>query len=163
MSRDVATAIAMLISVSTYGIWARDHNDHRAPTASDLSDVSSCSVSSANHVPSRDAITIRHIRFEGAPPFQDSSSVILRFDIRNDSADDVKGIIVSVSLFSSADLAPENSPLLRQPLRVLVNEPLPAGYSLDYRIRLKNLSLESACRSKVVIVGDTMRAEPTVV
>jgi hypothetical protein len=113
-------------------------------------------------VPHRDGITIRHIRFEGAPPFEDSSSVILRFDIRNDSADDVKGVIVSVSLFSAADRALETSPLLRRPLRVLVNEPLLAGYSLDYRICLKNLALESACRSEVVIVGHTLRAGPPV-
>jgi hypothetical protein len=147
----------VLMSVSTYAIWARDHNDLRAADGSYLSDVDSCSVTSASPVFHRDGITIRHIRFEGAPPFEDSSSVFLRFNIRNDSADDVNGIIISVSLFSSADLALERSPLLLRPVRVRVNEPLPAGYSLDYGIRLKNLSLTSACRSEVVIVGDTTR------
>jgi hypothetical protein len=77
--------------------------------------------------------------------------------MRNDSAAGVTGIIVSVSLFGSADRTLETSLLLQQPLQMLVNAPLLAGYSLDYEIRLKNLSLESACMSEVVVVAELCR------
>lgn len=156
ITRAIAAVIAVLIGGSTYGIWARDHSDHQALTLSRTPDVASCSVASAKHVPGRDDVTIRHIRFEAAPPFENSPSVILRFDMRNDSAAGVTGIVVSVSLFGSADRTLETSPLLQQPLRMRVNAPLPAGYSLDYEIRLKNLSLESACMSEVVVVADAV-------
>lgn len=156
MTRSIVAMVAVLIAGSVYGVGARDHNDHRALTVSLGRDVTSCSVTQAKHESSRGGITIKRIRFENAQSVDDSPSVTLRFEMHNDTAAAVAGTIVAVSLFASAEGTLETSPLLKRPFRVLVNEPLAAGYSLDYRVRLKNLALETACASEVVIVGEAV-------
>jgi hypothetical protein len=147
--------MAVLLA-STSGAVARDHNQRGATIASQGPDLASCVVPSAIRVPGTDGIAIDHIRFEDVPSLRDSPSVILRFDIRNDTAASVAGVIVSVALFANANRTPGAVPLLERPLEAVVRVPLRPGFSFDYTIRLKNLSLESACESDVVVVGDAV-------
>jgi len=153
MTRAGLTAIAVLIGPTSAAV-ADSHNQQRATNASAHgTDIPTCVVPSAAGVPGQDGIAIDHIRFEDAPPLGGSPSVVLRFDIRNDTAADLAGVIVWMALFEHADRMPAAPRLLERPLEVLVNVPLPPKFSFGYKVRLKNLSLEFACESDVVVVA----------
>lgn len=115
---------------------------------------------SPNDVPSNqdavDGIAVRHIRLEAATPVDGSPSVVLKFDVHNEGSANVTDIVLSVSLRKS-DSAEPVEPARVQPFTIKLRNVVLAGYSVDYEIRLRNVSLEAA-NSPVIEVVDARRA-----
>lgn len=65
----------------------------------------------------------------------------------------VTDIVVSVSVFGPPIRALEPRPVLVAPFRIRIKRPLPARYSLDYQIQLRNLSLDTECFPEIHVVG----------
>jgi hypothetical protein len=104
-----------------------------------------------------DGIAVRHIRVEAAMPVDGSPSVVLKFDVHNDGSANVTDIVLSVSLRRS-DTAKSVEPTARvQPFTIKIPNVLLAGYSFDYEIRLRNVSLEAANAPEIEVV-DARRA-----
>ena len=97
-------------------------------------------------------IAIRHIRLEATAPVDGSPSVVLKFDLHNEGWSSVTDIVLSVSLRSGdSDTLLEPSTRV-QPFKIKIQNVLLAGYSFDYEIRLRNVSLDSASAPEIEVV-----------
>lgn len=88
-------------------------------------------------------IVIRDIHVEPAESIAESPSVILKFDVHNESETSVTGIVLSVSLLGAvAGNESESRPVLVRPFKVKIDEPLHAGFSFEYEMRLRNVPFD---------------------
>jgi hypothetical protein len=104
-----------------------------------------------------DGIAIRHIRVEAATSVDGSPSVFLKFDVHNEGSANVTDIVLSVSLRKSDTAEPVEPTVRVQPFTIKIPNVLLAGYSFDYEIRLRNVSLETANAPAIEVV-DARRA-----
>jgi hypothetical protein len=104
-----------------------------------------------------DAIAVRHIRVEAAMPVDGSPSVVLKFDVHNDGSANVTDIVLSVSLRKSGTTKSVEPAVGVQPFTITIPNVLLSGYSFDYEIRLRNVSLDAANAPEIEVV-DARRA-----
>lgn len=100
-------------------------------------------------------LTVRNIRLEACDPVEDgSSSSILKFDMLNDGASRLTNIVVEVSILKKRQ--PDDSdaeiPLVR-PFVIRGKAVLQPGYSMEYELRLQNLSPGCDCTARVNVVS----------
>src|SRR5262245_1003093 len=101
-------------------------------------------------------IAVRHVRLEPSQAVDGSPSVTLKFDLHNVGWTSVTDIVLAVSLHSGArggtrEKAIEASDTVR-PFTIKIANVLMAGYSFDYEIRLRNVSLDAASAPEVEVV-----------
>ena len=104
-----------------------------------------------------DGIAVRHIRVEAATPVDGTPSVVLKFDLHNGGWTSVTDIVLSVSLRNSDSETPIELPASVRPFTIKIRNVLLAGYSFDYEIRLRNVSLDTAKTPEIEVV-DAQRA-----
>jgi hypothetical protein len=97
-------------------------------------------------------IAIRHVRLEASPPVDGSPSVVLKFDLHNQGWTSVTDIVLSVSLRSGGSDTRVDPSTRVQPFRIKIQNVLLAGYSFDYEIRLRNVSLDTASAPEIEVV-----------
>jgi hypothetical protein len=98
-----------------------------------------------------DRIAIRHIRVEPSTPIEGSPSVVLKFDLHNEGWTSVTDIVLSVSMRKD-EQGRALEPARVQPFTIKIRNVLLAGYSFDYEIRLRNVSLDSASAPEIEVV-----------
>jgi hypothetical protein len=101
-------------------------------------------------------IAIRHIRLEPSTPVDGSPSVVLKFDLHNEGWTSVTDIVLEVSLRTRGGESAIEQPSVR-PFTIKIRNVLMAGYSFDYEIRLRNVSLDTAKTPEIEVV-DAHRA-----
>jgi hypothetical protein len=102
-------------------------------------------------------IAIRHVRLEPSTPVDGSPSVVLKFDLHNEGWTSVTDIVLSVSLRNSDSDRPIELPAAVRPFTIKIRNVLLAGYSFDYEIRLRNVSLDTVKTPEIEVV-DAQRA-----
>jgi hypothetical protein len=101
-------------------------------------------------------IAIRHVRLEPSTPVDGSPSVVLKFDLHNEGWTSVTDIVLAVSMRTRGGDNAKEAPKVR-PFKIRIRNVLLAGYSFDYEIRLRNVSLDPAHMPEVEVV-DAQRA-----
>jgi hypothetical protein len=104
-----------------------------------------------------DGIAVRHIRLEAATAIDGSPSVVLKFDVHNEGWTSVTDVVLSVSLRNADSDTPIELPARVRPFTIKIRNVLLAGYSFDYEIRLRNVSLDTANTPEIEVV-DAQRA-----
>jgi hypothetical protein len=146
-------ALVVAIVVATGSDAGAGVIDRRSIPAATDRDVARPSALEKKYEGSERGVSIRRIRLEPSPTVNDSEAVVLKFDVRNDTATGMTDIVVSVSLLGPPQGNLERRAVLVRPFRIRVGGPLRAGYSLDYEIQLKNLSLQSDCVPEIEVVS----------
>jgi hypothetical protein len=78
--------------------------------------------------------------------------VVLKFDLHNQGWTSVTDIVLSVSLRSGGSDTRVDPSTRVQPFRIKIQNVLLAGYSFDYEIRLRNVSLDTASAPEIEVV-----------
>jgi len=79
--------------------------------------------------------------------------VTLKFDLHNIGWTSVTDIVLAVSLHSGTrGNAPDASSEAVRPFTIKIRNVLMAGYSFDYEIRLRNVSLDTASAPEIEVV-----------
>jgi len=145
--------VAAMLGALTHVAEARGVVDRTKPSVRGIL-RSSFDVAAKDPV---DGIAVRHIRVEAAMPVDGSPSVVLKFDVHNDGSANVTDIVLSVSLRRSGTAKSVEPTARVQPFTIKIPNVLLAGYSFDYEIRLRNVSLETANVPEIEVV-DARRA-----
>jgi hypothetical protein len=119
------------------------------------------SVTTTDATPAEHPIAIRHPRLEASTTREYQESTILKFDVENESDTSQTDIELSVSLLGPIDGGEEERPVLVRPFTIRVDTVLPAGYSLEYEIRLRNIRSDCDCVPKIDILNARAVVEET--
>jgi hypothetical protein len=145
----VATLCCSFVHVAEAGIVDRTKPGLRRAIAADPS----LDLQATKDVGS--GIAIRHVRLEASPAVDGSPSVTLKFDLHNVGWTSVTDIVLAVSLRNGAhEGTRENASDAEtvRPFTIKIRNVLMAGYSFDYEIRLRNVSLDNASAPKIEVV-----------
>ena len=149
--------VAAMLSNFVHGAEARGIVDRTKPALSrDIGADPSLDLPSKQDV--EKGIAIRHVRLEASPAVDGSPSVTLKFDLHNVGLTSVTDIVLEVSLHSTTSprgatrgKAVDASEVVR-PFTIKIHNVLMAGYSFDYEIRLRNVSLDATSAPEIEVV-----------
>jgi hypothetical protein len=141
--------VAAMLSAVVHGAEARGVVDRTKPA---VRGITRASLDLADNEEPADGIAIRHVRLEEATPIDGTPTVLLKFDLHNEGWASVTDIVLSVSLRTAENGKPLE-PLTRvRPFTIKIPNVLLAGYSFDYEIRLRNVSLDTASAPEIEVV-----------
>lgn len=103
----------------------------------------------------RDAVAVRNVKLEPAPPIDQSPSARVTFDLYNDGPDAVGDIVLALSLIEPPQRSDAKAPrvVIAGPVTIRSETVLLPGYSLAYEITLRNLSADCQCVPVVDVIG----------
>jgi hypothetical protein len=142
--------VAAMLSTFVHAAEARGVVDRTKPQA--VRGVPRSSLDLPDNDDPADRISIRHIRLEASTPIEGSPSVVLKFDLHNEGWTSVTDIVLSVSLRKDDHGTPLEPSARVQPFTIKIGNTLLAGYSFDYEIRLRNVSVETANAPEIQVV-----------
>lgn len=100
-------------------------------------------------------LQIENLRLESAPPKAPQPSVLLKFDILNDTSLRLTDVVMRVSFLKKraddVDATPRR--VIVGPVTVRVGETVRAGYVLSYEMLFRNLSPDCDCAPRVEILS----------
>jgi hypothetical protein len=100
-------------------------------------------------------LRIEQLRVITSPDGAPQPSVVLKFDVLNDSPSRLTDVVIRVSFvegnLDEIDEIPAK--VVRGPVTIRVRETLPAGYVLSYEMLFRNLSPECECSPRVDILS----------
>jgi len=106
-------------------------------------------------------VLIRHLRLEPSAIATDPTATV-KFEVYNTGDADLADIELTVSLLGPpADGDAAIRRVLVRPFKVRVNTVLLAGYSLEYEIRLSNVSAPCECLPRIDVIGGRSIAADT--
>ena len=158
--RTIAVIIALGISVSAPALTAAGDVRPDLPSKGNTT-VPGPSVSPHlnQRVTNEDLpVSIANVRLEAAPPVETSPSMTLKFAIANEGSTSVSDIVLEISIVEKAksdhpELAPR---ILVGPFTIRGDVVLRAGYTMNYEMRMRNLSSDCGCFATV----DVLSARP---
>ena len=104
--------------------------------------------------PSEPLLQIENLRLESAPPKAPQPSVLLKFDILNDTSLRLTDVVMRVSFLEKrADDVDAPRRVIVGPVTVRVGETVRAGYVLSYEMLFRNLSSDCDCAPRVEILS----------
>jgi hypothetical protein len=108
--------------------------------------------------PGQDALSIRNIRLEPAPPIDRFPSARVKFELHNDGSDSLTDIMLRLSLIERSRNHPNTQPtIVAGPVTIRSKAVLSPGYSLAFEITLRNVSADCRCVPTIDVV-DARRA-----
>jgi hypothetical protein len=100
-------------------------------------------------------LRIEQLRVITSPDGAPQPSVVLKFDVLNDSPSRLTDVVIRVSFVESDLDEIDETParVVAGPVTIRVRETLPAGYVLSYEMLFRNLSPECECSPRVDILS----------
>ena len=113
------------------------------------------SAPAANPSDSHPLCHIENVRFEPAPLTKGSPSVVLKFDVFNDSETRLTDFVMRVSFVEKrfSDDAESQPRILVGPVTFTTRDVVEPGYVLGYEMRFRNLSTECGCIPSVQLLS----------
>lgn len=103
--------------------------------------------------PGPDAVSIRNIKLEPAPPIDQLPSAHVKFELYNDGSDSVTDIVLRLSLIERSRNHPKTQPtVVAGPVTIRSKAFLSPGYSLAFEITLRNVSADCRCVPTIDVV-----------
>jgi len=100
------------------------------------------------------ALRVRNIRLVPADPIGDVPSLNVKFEVRNESTAPLTEIVVEVRVVDrlSADGSDQDPPAtIAGPFTIRGRAILDPGFSMNYEMRLRNLTPDCGCRANVSV------------
>ena len=100
-------------------------------------------------------LQIENLRLESAPAKAPQPSVLLKFDVLNDTSLPLTDLVMRVSFLEKPadETGTATSRVLVGPVTVRVGETLAAGYVISYEMLFRNLSFDCDCAPRVEILS----------
>jgi hypothetical protein len=100
-------------------------------------------------------LRIKQLRVVTSPEEAPQPSVVLKFDVLNDSPSSLTDVVIRVSFVESGPDEIDEIPakVVAGPVTIRVREALPAGYVLGYEMLFRNLVPECDCSPRVEILS----------
>src|SRR5262245_33851357 len=151
MSQRVCALLVAIGSIALAPVLSARHApDPGAPTRNRRAQDSLRTTS----LKAKSPIVIRRARLEPTPRRDESESVLLKFDVHNQSETSQANILLSVSLLGPAgEDSLEPRPVIVRPFSIRVETVLRAGYLVEYEILLRNLSSDCDCLPRIDVVS----------
>jgi hypothetical protein len=103
-------------------------------------------------LPEHPALRISKVRLEPAPGAEAEPSAVLRFNLENHGITQLADVILRIAVYAEPEDAALTRAILR-PFTLHTEATLEPGYSVDYEMRLRNLSAGCHCVPKVDVVS----------
>lgn len=98
-------------------------------------------------------IRIKNIRLESPPPSAPSPSAVLKFDMVNDGSAPVTDVVVEIAFLEARSTTNDVLPrVIVGPFIIRGTTVIDAGYTLNFAVLLRNLSVECNCVASVDVV-----------
>jgi hypothetical protein len=100
-------------------------------------------------------LRIEQLRVVTSPEKAPQPSVVLKFDVLNDSPSSLTDVIIRVSFVEHDldEIDDISAKVVAGPVTIRVRETLPAGYTLSYEMSFRNLLPECECSPRVEILS----------
>ena len=100
-------------------------------------------------------LAIHRVRLEAPSATEASPAAVLRFDATNEGSDRLTDIVLEGAIEAEPDSSDESRArrLIAGPFKIQVAAILEAGYTIEYEVLLRNLSLECRCIPTVRVVS----------
>jgi hypothetical protein len=157
-SRSSALAIAIILAIAG-STGAVDHasNVIRAPIKIDNTLISPVSVPAEPKVGhgSPSPLRIDNIRLEPGSQTKSDPSMILKFDMFNDSSNKVTDLVLEISIIEKPDAEqPATQPhVIAGPFTIRGKAILRAGFSITYQMLFHNLAPDCKCVANVDVLS----------
>jgi hypothetical protein len=106
-----------------------------------------------HHLHDVDSITIQNVRLEPAPPLDHRPTVRLKFEMHNEGPAAVSDLVLTASLVTRQPEADGSRPVVAGPFIIHMKSALAHGYSFEYEVRLRNVSIECNCVPTIVTLS----------
>ena len=102
-----------------------------------------------------DLLRVRYFRFEPAPQLEGMPSTVLTVRLANESSSDLSRIVVRISVVENeSEASSQVATVVAGPYTLIGNENvLRPGQTIDFELRLKNLSSECGCAARVEVLS----------
>jgi hypothetical protein len=103
-------------------------------------------------LPEHPALRVSDIRLEPAPVPGAEPSVVLRFNLENHGITQLADVVLRIAVYSEPSEAELTRAIIR-PFTLHTDATLEPGYSIDYEMKFRNLSVGCHCVPKVEVVS----------
>ena len=102
--------------------------------------------------PEHPALRVSNIRLEPEPDAEAEPSAFLRFNVENYGITQLTDVVLRIAVYTDPD-DPALTRAVLKPFTLRTEATLEPGYSVDYEMRLRNLSARCQCVPKVEVVS----------
>ena len=160
----VIVSVAVLACAATASATEGGHRETAASATSVLvtrsnGDLPTTAFSRA--LSSEPPLRIENVRLVSAPAETPQPSVVLKFDVFNDTTQRLTDVIMRVSFVEKRqeDIDTASPRVIVGPVTVRVGEILRAGYIISYEMLFRNLSPECNCAPRVEVLSARLIAD----
>ena len=103
--------------------------------------------------PSASELKVRNLRLDEPAGEVSRPAVILKFDLLNDSPSRVTDVLIEIAIVEKLSRNPGPRRLVAGPITMRGYATIEPGYTVEYKVLLRNLSSDCACEPQVSVVS----------
>jgi hypothetical protein len=103
--------------------------------------------------PSASELKVRNLRLDEPAVEVSRPAVILKFDLLNDSPSRVTDVLIEIAIVEKLSRNPGPRRLVAGPITMRGYATIEPGYTVEYKVLLRNLSSDCACEPQVSVVS----------
>ena len=144
------------------GVAALSGNDLRAAEKSHdggpvltktVAQLTSTQDSTASSQPPASELRVRNLRLDEPSLEISRPAALLRFDLLNDSPDRVTDVLLEIAIVEKPPQTAGSRRLIAGPITMRGYATIEPGYTVEYKVLLRNLSSDCACEPQVSVVS----------
>jgi hypothetical protein len=98
-------------------------------------------------------LKVRNLRLDEPSVEVSKPAVVLRFDLLNDSPGRVTDVLIEIAIVEKPTPSPGLRRLVAGPITMRGYATIEPGYTVEYKVLLRNLSSDCACEPQVSVVS----------
>ena len=98
-------------------------------------------------------LKVKNVFIKSAPPVDGAPTAVVKFAVVNTGSTGVVDIVFEVAILAKPELSALPTNVLAGPYAIHVKAVLQAGYSMEYELRLWNVSADCDCVATVVVLS----------
>ena len=103
--------------------------------------------------PPASELKVRNLRLDEPAVEVSRPAVILKFDLLNDSLSRVTDVLIEIAIVEKSSRNPGPRRLVAGPITMRGYATIEPGYTVEYKVLLRNLSSDCACEPEVSVVS----------
>lgn len=107
----------------------------------------------ASSQPPASELKVRNLRLDEPAVEVSKPAVILKFDLLNDSPGRVTDVMIEIAIVEKPSRNPGPRRLVAGPITMRGYATIEPGYTVEYKVLLRNLSSDCACEPQVSVVS----------